>query len=149
MTYDEMLEKVSEVMHEAWEEWSKAVAPEVTEERRARWEGFWVPYDQLDEGTKDLDREWAAKILEVLESDLDGEMGPPEPGVDDLEQIELEEPAMEEEIVEEGVKPAEKKALEMVTKVNVDASKFPSISKILEEKSGASTLAKVLSDIAE
>ena len=63
----ELLEKIAAVQHDAWTAWSKAVASEVKEERRARWQEAWVPYDQLDEGVKDLDREWAEEVMEVIE----------------------------------------------------------------------------------
>lgn len=156
MNRDELLEKIAEVMHDAWSDWSEAVASEVSEERRARWEGFWVPYDQLDEGTKDLDREWAMVVMEAIEPELkDEEMGPPEEDeiemVDELPEVEIEPAVTEpmEEEVDESVKSAEKKVLEMITKVNVDASKYPSIAKVLAEKYGISMLAKVRSNSAE
>jgi len=63
----ELLEKLAEIDHDQWMHWSKAVASEVSAERRARWEGSWVPYDQLDEKTKKFDREWAEKSLEIIE----------------------------------------------------------------------------------
>lgn len=64
----EILEKVSEIFHEAWMHWSKAVAPDIKNETRTqRWQKSWIPYDQLDSKTKDLDREWAEKVLEIIE----------------------------------------------------------------------------------
>jgi len=85
---EELLEKLADLEHQQWEEWSKSVADEVSEERRARWETFWVPYEQLDEKTKDMDREYARKIMELVQ------------------------PLLKDE--EEGAQ----KALEMVTKVD-------------------------------
>lgn len=61
------LEKIAEIEHEQWMEWSKAVAHEVTPERLKRWKKYWVPYDQLPEDVKEKDREWARKVLEVIE----------------------------------------------------------------------------------
>ena len=58
-----LLERVAELEHEQWMAWSKSVAPEVSAERRARWEKYWVPYDQLPEDIKELDRDWARKVL--------------------------------------------------------------------------------------
>lgn len=64
-----ILEALSEVFHDAWMHWSKAVADEIKDEARvARWKNYWVPYDQLDEPTKDLDREWAKEALKNIES---------------------------------------------------------------------------------
>jgi hypothetical protein len=59
------IERVAEVEHEQWMAWSKAVAPEVSPERRARWRKLWVPYQDLPEDEKAKDREWARKALEA------------------------------------------------------------------------------------
>ena len=59
------VERVAEVEHVQWMEWSKSVAAEVSPERRARWKKYWVPYDQLPEDVKELDRVWARKALEA------------------------------------------------------------------------------------
>lgn len=61
-----LLERLAELEHEQWVEWSRTVAPEVTAERRQRWEACWVPYAQLPETVKELDRVWARKVLAVL-----------------------------------------------------------------------------------
>lgn len=66
---DARLERVSEVEHEQWMEWSKSVAPEVSPERRARWEKFWVPYEELPEDIKELDRDWARRALKAADGD--------------------------------------------------------------------------------
>lgn len=57
------IERMAEVEHEQWMAWSKKVAPEVSPERRARWEKSWVPYRDLPEAEKEKDREWARKAL--------------------------------------------------------------------------------------
>jgi len=62
---DDRVERVSAVLHEEWVAWSKNVAPEVSAERRDRWEKLWVPYDELPESEKEKDREWARKALEA------------------------------------------------------------------------------------
>ena len=65
---NQMVEALSEVFHDAWMHWSKSVAGEIKDpERVARWQTFWVPYDQLDESTKDLDREWAEEAYKLIE----------------------------------------------------------------------------------
>ena len=63
---DELLERLAEVEHEQWLAWSRSVAPEVNLERRQRWEACWVPYSQLPEEVKELDRVWARKVLAAL-----------------------------------------------------------------------------------
>lgn len=57
------VERVAEVEHIQWMAWSKAVAPEVSPERRQRWRKYWVPYSELPDDIKELDREWARKAL--------------------------------------------------------------------------------------
>jgi len=57
------VERVAEVEHEQWMAWSKTVAPEVSPERRARWEKYWVPYKELPEEVKEQDRIWARKAI--------------------------------------------------------------------------------------
>jgi hypothetical protein len=57
------VERVAEVEHEQWTAWSRSVAAEVTPERRARWEKYWIPYKDLPEDIKELDRQWARKAL--------------------------------------------------------------------------------------
>ncbi len=59
------VERVAEVEHEQWTAWSKNVAPEVSPERRARWEKYWVPYKDLPDEVKEQDRIWARKALEA------------------------------------------------------------------------------------
>ncbi len=61
------LEQVAAIEHEHWMAWSKSLASEVSPERRARWEKYWVPYRDLPEAMKELDREWARKVLNEIE----------------------------------------------------------------------------------
>jgi hypothetical protein len=66
MSAESLLERLAELEHEQWVAWAKAVAAEVSPERRARWEAYFVPYALLPEEVKEQDREWARKVLEVL-----------------------------------------------------------------------------------
>ena len=63
---DELLERLAELEHEQWVAWSRAVADEVSEERRRRWQAFWVPYAELPEDVKEQDRVWARKALAIV-----------------------------------------------------------------------------------
>jgi hypothetical protein len=65
---DSILEKLSEIEHEQWMEWSKSVSKEVSEERRNRWEKLWIPYKDLSEEMKELDRKFARKVISILKS---------------------------------------------------------------------------------
>ena len=62
----ELLEKLSEVEHDQWMEWSKAVSKEVGKERQDRWAKLWVPYEDLSEEMKEADRKYARKVLQAL-----------------------------------------------------------------------------------
>jgi len=59
------VERVAEVEHAQWVAWSREVAPEVSPERRARWAKYWIPYKDLPEEVKELDRQWARKAIEA------------------------------------------------------------------------------------
>ncbi|MGG1445034.1 hypothetical protein ABE354_23880 [Brevibacillus laterosporus] len=65
----EIIEKLAELEHEQWIKWSQSVAPEVSPERRERWQTYWIPYSDLSEEVKEQDRVWARKVLEVIEND--------------------------------------------------------------------------------
>ena len=62
----ELLERLAELEHEQWVAWSRAVAAEVSTERRRRWQECWVPYAELPEEVKELDRAWARRVLATL-----------------------------------------------------------------------------------
>jgi len=64
---DDVFEALAALEHEQWMAWSQAVADEVSEERRQRWQEFWKPYEELPESVKEQDRIWARKVLEVLD----------------------------------------------------------------------------------
>lgn len=68
------LEVLAEFVHaEMWEKWAKEVIntePNISEERRERWEGCFVPYSELSEGMKDLDRGFAKRILDILDDNV-------------------------------------------------------------------------------
>ena len=85
---DELLERLSELEHVQWQNWSKSVSEDLKrlielcdkfsdnlndeekefinsqKERLIRWEGMWIPYDELSEDLKELDRNYARKIMD-------------------------------------------------------------------------------------
>jgi hypothetical protein len=77
----EMLEVLAELEHEQWMHWSKATLENLkkmdSDEPDAylnacfwfedRWSRNWKPYNELSEETKEFDRIWARKVLEILE----------------------------------------------------------------------------------
>jgi hypothetical protein len=63
----DLRERIAAIEHEQWEHWSRTVAEQgLTPERIERWHRYWVPYADLDEPTKDFDREWADKVLAAV-----------------------------------------------------------------------------------
>lgn len=68
----EMLEKIANLEHEQWMLWAKSILDEpISQERRERWEKLFVPYDELTEGMKELDRKWARKVLDELKEEME------------------------------------------------------------------------------
>ena|GEM_PF-4976998 len=63
-SYNELLEKIAEVFHDAWVSWSKELSEKevLSEERRER-SDFWYPYSELDDKEKERDRVWARKAM--------------------------------------------------------------------------------------
>lgn len=61
-------ERLAEIEHLQWCDWSKAVAESerVSPERLAAWSRRWVPYAELAEADKDLDRVYADMVLVAL-----------------------------------------------------------------------------------
>ena len=82
---EELINRIAELEHEQWIEWSKNLASELVElrdaasvslvknnlvlkttERLQRWNSFWVSYDELNEKTKEQDRVWARRVLQIF-----------------------------------------------------------------------------------
>lgn len=62
-------EELAELEHRQWMHWSQHVAEnnDIPDSLHEKWNGNWEPYDALDEETKDHDRKWADKVLDILE----------------------------------------------------------------------------------
>lgn len=60
-------EELAALEHEQWVEWSKAVACEVSDERVLRWRKYWKPYSELDDDVKAKDRNWALRVLKIID----------------------------------------------------------------------------------
>lgn len=60
-------ESLAELDHEQWLSWAGAVLEEVPPERQQRWKKYFVPYEELDDSVKDLDRKWGNKILSTVQ----------------------------------------------------------------------------------
>lgn len=68
----ELLEELSSLEHEQWILWAKNILEyeNISKERRTRWEKYFVPYGDLEENVKNLDRVFARKSLKLLEKKL-------------------------------------------------------------------------------
>lgn len=82
-----MREKLSDLEHEQWMKWSKELAGvledlrdcvvqrrpgkavQIINNKIRRWEEKWKPYCELSEFDKDLDREWADKVIKIIEEE--------------------------------------------------------------------------------
>lgn len=62
-----LLERLAELEHVQWRYWAMAVEGEVSAARRERWRGCYVPYAQLSEELKEMDRVWAMRALALVE----------------------------------------------------------------------------------
>ncbi len=65
-TKNELLEKLAELEHQQWMSWVRAVGTDVTPQRQAKWAPLMIPYSELSEDSKEQDREWARKVLEII-----------------------------------------------------------------------------------
>lgn len=67
-----LLEKVAELEHEQWAHWTRYMLDNLTPENIERWRGqVDTSYAELSEKEKDSDREWAGKVLEIIDEALD------------------------------------------------------------------------------
>lgn len=63
---DDLVEALSEIEHEQWLHWSKAVAPKVLSDVSDGWRQSWINYAELTEELKEADRVWARKVVTLL-----------------------------------------------------------------------------------
>lgn len=63
---DEFLEKLAELEHRQWQRFAKAVFQEVSPQRQSRWKKYMIPFDRMDERAKELDREQARRVLDIV-----------------------------------------------------------------------------------
>lgn len=81
-SYNKLREFLADIEHQQWEKWSKTLAHRMemwynqdwakltfedsVKEQIMNWKKNWKPYSELDEDTKEFDREWADKILDSI-----------------------------------------------------------------------------------
>ncbi len=61
-------EKLADLEHEQWCEWSKDIAEneKISKERNGRWNKLWIPYQELSETEKESDRKYADKVIDIV-----------------------------------------------------------------------------------
>jgi hypothetical protein len=65
----DLLERLAELEHQQWMHWAQALLasePGLSSVRAASWRREFVPYRDLPEDRKDLDRAWARRALGLL-----------------------------------------------------------------------------------
>jgi hypothetical protein len=67
ITDTDLIEALAAIEHEQWMHWSQAVAAEVTDATRSKWQRSWIPYEQLTEDLKEADRVWARKVANLIQ----------------------------------------------------------------------------------
>lgn len=61
-----LLEDLASLEHDQWMRWTDVVQFYVPPVHYYRWVKFRVPYSELSEEAKELDREWAKKVIGIL-----------------------------------------------------------------------------------
>ena len=64
-----IIEELAELEHKQWMQWAKDIlkTEDITEERSKRWkEESFKSYKDLTEEQKDMDREWAEKVYNIV-----------------------------------------------------------------------------------
>ena len=66
---DELREKLAELEHRQWAHWTRYMLDNLSFENIERWKRqLETPYNELPEAEKESDRNWADKVLEVLQA---------------------------------------------------------------------------------
>ena len=59
---------MAEVEHKQWMNWAKSILKNetISDERANRWKDLFIPYKDLSEEMKELDRKEARKVLKII-----------------------------------------------------------------------------------
>jgi len=63
---DDLIEALARIEHEQWMHWSQAVAADIVDATRVKWQRSWVDYAELTDDLKEADRAWARKVVTLL-----------------------------------------------------------------------------------
>ncbi len=62
-----LIEELADIEHQQWIHWSQSVAENIPFPLRSKWQKSWIPYPELNEELKEMDRVWARKVLALLQ----------------------------------------------------------------------------------
>lgn len=70
MKQEDLLEQLAELEHQQWMSWAKHLmaTEQLATATVKRWQSYFVPYAQLPEDIKELDRNYARKVLTLLQN---------------------------------------------------------------------------------
>lgn len=62
------LEELADLEHEQWIKWSKDISrtEDISEDRKKRWQQYWIPYKDLPDNIKEEDRKYARKVMKII-----------------------------------------------------------------------------------
>ncbi|MEL6222923.1 MAG: hypothetical protein AAFR31_09815 [Cyanobacteria bacterium J06627_8] len=64
-------EKLAELEHQQWAHWTRYMLDNLTPENVERWrQQIDIPYANLSDTEKESDRQWADKVLALLEDEM-------------------------------------------------------------------------------
>ena len=69
----ELIEELAELEHKQWMSWAKDIlkTEDITKERADRWKkNSFKSYKDLSEEQKETDREWAEKVLKIINKQI-------------------------------------------------------------------------------
>jgi hypothetical protein len=72
MITNALIERLADLEHQQWMSWAKTLIleePGLAPERVARWRSSFIPYADLPEPLKDLDRTWARRVFALMEQE--------------------------------------------------------------------------------
>ncbi len=64
----DLLETLAELEHQQWMNWAKQIMQKekLSQETTKRWKNYFIPYKDLPEDIKELDRNYARKVISAL-----------------------------------------------------------------------------------
>jgi hypothetical protein len=72
MTTTQIIEQLAELEHQQWIHWAQALMAEesgLSAERVMRWQKDFIPYSELSDDRKELDRAWARRALACVQNE--------------------------------------------------------------------------------